>query len=353
MAAILWYAHQFPKVYEQWPSIWKNGVARALFLTLTLATFYAVTKSTARRQHVLMGLLALGLIWLDGLTHVPNLSPTVPPAVLEPGLPSFRKLVPLPRHGESRVMLSAQALKRFRTELLPDVANTYLGHRLGLYFNCNLLEDLPKAGGFYSLYLTEQIETIFALYAPTNGIAAALADFMSVSQISSPSNLLEWTARTNFLPMATAGQKPVFTDSTNSLLSLLDPGFDPREVVFLPMAAESFLTATNRTQARVLDSHFTAHQVELRVVTPEPGLVVLSQTFYHPWRAEVDGRSATLWHANHAFQALEVPAGAHEVRFMYADKVFRYGSLVSCLTLATLTALCFRKRLQWTIPRTP
>ena len=353
MAAILWYAHQFPKVYEQWPSIWKNGVARALFLTLTLATFYGVTKSTARTQQVLTGLIALGLIWLDVLMQRTKQNPTVPPAVLNPGLPTFQKLVPLPRHGESRVMLSAQALKRFRNELLPDVANTYLGHRLGLYFNCNLLEDLPKAGGFYSLYLTEQIETIFALYAPTNGIAAALADFMSVSQISSPSNLLEWTARTNFLPMATAGQKPVFTDSTNSLLSLLDPGFDPREVVFLPMAAESFLTATNRTQARVLDSHFTAHQVELRVVAPEPGLVVLSQTFYHPWRAEVDGRSATLWHANHAFQALEVPAGAHEVRFMYADKVFRYGSLVSCLTLATLTALCFRKRLQWTIPRTP
>ena len=363
--AILFYAHQFPKVYERWPNIWKNGVARALFLTLTLATFYGVTKSTARRQQVLMGHLALGLIWLDGLTHVPNLSPTVPPAVLEPGLPSFRKLVPLPRHGESRVMLSAQALKRFRTELLPDVANTYFGHRLGLYFNCNLLEDLPKAGGFYSLYLTEQLETIFALYAPTNGIAPALADFMSVSQISSPSNLLEWTARTNFLPMATAGQRPVFTDSTNSLLGLLDPGFDPREVVLLPEVAKPFLSATNRTEARILNSRFTAHQVELRVVAPEASLVILSQTFYHPWRAEVDGHPTTLWRANHAFQALEVPAGTHQVKLVYEDYFFRVGALISCLslvwclrnsyfgetTLATLTALFFQKRLQWAIPR--
>src|SRR6266516_18315 len=349
--AILFYAHQFPKVYERWPNIWKNGVARALFLTLTLATFYGVTKSTARRQQVLMGHLALGLIWLDGLTHVPNLSPTVPPAVLEPGLPSFRKLVPLPRHGESRVMLSAQALKRFRTELLPDVANTYFGHRLGLYFNCNLLEDLPKAGGFYSLYLTEQLETIFALYAPTNGIAPALADFMSVSQISSPSNLLEWTARTNFLPMATAGQKPVFTDSTNSLLGLLDPGFDPREVVLLPEVAKPFLSATNRAQAKIQKQHFTAHRVELQVVTEQPSILVVCQSFYPPWRAYVDGHSATLWRANHAFQALEVPAGAHDVRFVYADNAFRYGSLVSCLTLATLTGLLVQKRLQWTVPR--
>ena len=105
---------------------------------------------------------------------------------------SVAELVPLPRHGDSRFMLSASALTRFRTELLPDVAKTYLGHRLGLYFNCNLLEDIPKAGGFYSLYLTEQLDTIFALYAPTNGIAPALADFMSVSQVSSETNMLEW-----------------------------------------------------------------------------------------------------------------------------------------------------------------
>ena len=91
----------------------------------------------------------------------------------------------------------------------------------------------------------------------------------------------------------------------------------------------------------------------MRVVAPEPSLVVLSQTFYHPWRAEVDGRSATLWRANHAFQALEMPAGAHDVRFVYADNAFRYGSLVSCLTLAALAALYFQKGLQRTIARTP
>src|SRR5207247_7988631 len=128
-----------------------------------------ISRVQARRHQVVLILFALGLIWLDGLTHVPNLNPTVPLAVLEPGLPNIQRLVPLPRHGESRIMLSAPAAKRFRTALLPDVANTYLGYRLGLYFNCHLLENMPKAGGFYSLYLREQLEVMYALYEPYAG----------------------------------------------------------------------------------------------------------------------------------------------------------------------------------------
>ena len=340
--AILWYARRYPKAYEQWTAMCKNGLTRVLFLTVTLVIFYRLQRSHSRRQQLLLALGAVGLIWLDGLTHVPKLSPTVPPAVLEPGLPNLKTLVPLPRHGESRVMLSAAALKTFRTALLPDVAKTYVGHRLGLYFNCNLLEDIPKAGGFYSLYLTEQLETILALYVPTNGIAPALADFMSVSQISSETNILEWTARTNYLPMATAGQKPIFTDSTNSLVGLLDRDFHPREVVLLPLEAKSFLTATNRTQARIQRSHFSAHHVELQVIAPEASLVVLSQTFYHPWRADVDRRPVGLWLANHGFQALEVPAGTHDVKLVYEDRFFLGGVLISCLSLA-VTWIGFRK----------
>ena len=339
MVAILWSAHQFPKVYERWPNIWRNAATRGVFLALTLGTFYAIARFKARRHQVVLSLFALGLIWLDGLTHVPNLNPTVPPAVLEPGLPNIQRLVPLPRHGESRIMLSAPAAKRFRTALLPDVANTYLGHRLGLYFNCNLLENMPKAGGFYSLYLREQLEVMFALYAPSDGIASALADFMSVSQITSPTNMLEWAARTNYLPMATAGQMPVFTDSTNSLIRLLDPDFDPREAVFLPEAAKPFLRDTRRTQARIIKSHFSAHHVGLEVEAPETSLVVLSQTVYHLWRAEVDGRPARLWRANHAFQALEVPAGNHHVKLVYRDDLFRLGALISCLSLALICRL--------------
>jgi len=343
--AILWYARHYPKDYEQWPIMCKNALTRALFLTVTLAIFHRIKQSRALRQQLLLGLCALGLIWLDGLTHLPRQNPTVPPSILASRLPVFQKLVPLPRHGESRVMLSAPALKRFQRALLPDVANTYIGHRLGLYFNCNLLEDIPKAGGFYSLYLPEQVLTMVALYAPTNGIAQALADFMSVSQISSETNMLEWTARTNYLQMATTGQRPIFAGQTETFIGLLAPDFDPRQVVYLLPEARPYITVTNQTHAKVNKTQFLAHRVRLQVVAEQPSLLLISQTFYHPWRASVDGKTATLWRANMAYQALEVPAGKHDVKLIYIDIYFRIGALISCLVLvATWIAFLNRKQ---------
>ena len=345
LLGILFYTHRFPKGYEVWPAIWQNALARAAFLTLTLATLGALALFSRQQSRTLAGLGVLVLIWLDGMTHVPRQNPTVSPAVFAPGLlSSIAKMEPRPRAGESRMMLSAAALKHFRTALLPDVANTYLGHRLGLYFNCNLLENMPKAGGFYSLYLPEQVETMFVLYLPTNGIAPGLADFMGVSQINSDGNPLEWTARPTFRPFATAGQTPVFTDSTNALLGLIDPAFHPRYTVFLPLDARPLLHATNQANIKILDQQFAAHRIEWEVAAEQPGLLVISQTFYHPWRAFVDKRPATLWRANTAFQAVEVPVGTHHVKLVYADDCFRGGVLISSLAMTAALIAIFRRK---------
>jgi uncharacterized membrane protein YfhO len=58
-------------------------------------------------------------------------------------------------------------------------------------------------------------------------------------------------------------------------------------------------------------------------------MVVVAQAYYHPWHAYVDGKRAPLWRANHAFQALEVPAGKHQIRLVYEDRSFIYGCIIS------------------------
>lgn len=342
MAVILGYACLHPKPYEEWPSLWKNALARALFLVLTLATLAASCRAAARRARVLWMLCVPGLIWADGLTHLPHQNPTAPPDILRPRMPVLQRLDPLPRPGGSRVMLSAAAVKEFQRALLPDLGNTYLGHRLGLYFNCNLLEDIPKAGGFYSLYLPGQVDILFALYATTNGLAAALADFTGVSHISSAANPLEWTARSGWLPLATAGQEPVFADPTNTLTSMIEPGFLPRERVYLPLEARALLGTAGRGRTAVEVTRFQAHRIELNVQGERAALVVLSQSFYHCWRASVDGRPARLWLANGAFQALEVGPGTHRVVLAYEDPMFRAGAGLS--VLAAALAIAQRRR---------
>jgi uncharacterized membrane protein YfhO len=66
-------------------------------------------------------------------------------------------------------------------------------------------------------------------------------------------------------------------------------------------------------------------------------MLVIAQSYYHAWHAYVDDKPTALWHANYAFQALEVPAGKHQVSLIYEDNAFRYGAVIS---LASLAAIC-------------
>jgi uncharacterized membrane protein YfhO len=57
--------------------------------------------------------------------------------------------------------------------------------------------------------------------------------------------------------------------------------------------------------------------------------VVVAQTFYHDWRASVDGQNVPLLRANHAFQAVEVPQGRHQIVLRYVDQAFELGAAIS------------------------
>ena len=58
----------------------------------------------------------------------------------------------------------------------------------------------------------------------------------------------------------------------------------------------------------------------------------------------MDGRQASLWRANYAFQALEVPSGRHEVNLVYEDRNFHYGLVLSLASLFICGMLWFAWR---------
>jgi uncharacterized membrane protein YfhO len=145
----------------------------------------------------------------------------------------------------------------------------------------------------------------------------------------------------------TAGQKPVFADATNTLVSLVATNFDPRETVYLPLEAKPYVAATNRTQVKIASTQFSAQKLAAQVDSPAPALVVVAQAFYHPWRAYVDEKPARLWRANHGFQALEILAGHHEVKLVYQDRAFSWGALISVAALLGCGVFWF-----WHRPRT-
>ncbi len=169
---------------------------------------------------------------------------------------------------------------------------------------------------------------------------------MGVSQITAPDEFFHWQARKTFLPLVTAGQQPVFMNDTNTLIAVFQPGFNGSKIVVLSTDAKPLVTVTNQTDARVLNSKFTPQRVDIEVEASEPSLVVVAQTWYHNWRACVDGRPAPLLRANHAFQAIQVPAGQHHVRLVYEDRAFQFGAAVSiCMAVNCFVFLhLLRKR---------
>ena len=333
-----------PAPDELWRVTVFNGLTRAAFLIVILGLWFAVGRvSNPRLQRTLVFSLTF-LVWLDAATHAPRQNPSAVREVFQPGFLPSTRFQPRPAPGESRAMLSLQAILVHRTKTFTNATTGYLAQRLALYNNLNLLEGLPKVDGFFALRLHDEEEVRFLLYPTTSTYRAPLVDFLSVSQVTSATNFLEWTARPTALPMATAGQKPIFLDPTNTLAALTEADFDPRAVVFLRPEDKVRVSVTGRTAARIISNNWSPNRINLVAEATEPALVVISQCFYHNWRAYVGGQLTPLLRANYAFQALQIPAGRQQITLVYEDRAFYCGALISLISAAACIAIWLQGR---------
>jgi len=287
------------------------------------------------------------LVWSDLLSHAPQQNPTVDPSAYAP-LKLLQQSPSKPLLGEARVMLTREARQVFYDLGPTNLFDSYVGRRLGLDRNLNLMENIPSTDGFYAIYLAEQIEIVHQLYRTDDRARFPLGDFLGVRWVNARSNVLEWEVRSNYMSLITGGQQPMFADPHTTQAAVFDSNFAPRDVVYLSPAIKHMVTATNRTQPEISREEVSAHRIALTVRAREPSMLVVAQAYYHPWRAYVDGKEVPLWKANYAFQALEVPAGHRRVELVYQDGKFLCGPRVSAITLlACLAAAHVSRRRPW------
>ncbi len=84
---------------------------------------------------------------------------------------------------------------------------------------------------------------------------------------------------------------------------------------------------------------YTPNQVEIKTENNGDALLFLSDAFYPGWQAYLDGRQEKIYRANYAFRAVLVPAGEHQIIFSYEPDSFKWGTIVSGITSATLLGL--------------
>jgi hypothetical protein len=93
--------------------------------------------------------------------------------------------------------------------------------------------------------------------------------------------------------------------------------FDPRRAVLLdrPIRPQEAETKGGPRSVRILSYRNT--EVVVEAESEAGGFVVLNDAWNDWWRAEVDGRPATLERANVVFRAVAVPPGRHVVHFSF------------------------------------
>ena len=338
IAGILWSDWTHPFENEDWRVTFRSGLSRAGFLGLILGLLGLVMSNRSVRSRQWAGIALVCAFSFDGLTHVPRQNPTIPSLALVTPLAASHSM---PGPGQGRAMISPKLQAYLDHAATPDLLQYYLTQRLAIFGNCNLLDKIPKVNGFFPLTLLYESQVRSILYASTNQFAEGLADFLSVNRISSDQVPVDWSERSSSLPLLTAGQKPLFADAPAVLAAMAEPSFSAREVVYLPRDVEGKVNALRQSSARVEINSFVAHSIEATVTSADPSIVVLSQASHPSWKAFVNGNRTMILRANHAFQAVGIPAGKNHVRFVFGDRLFAFGAVCSVAAFGVcLVGLC-------------
>lgn len=325
-----------------------NALVRVVFLVLTVALTHGLSR-LASRHLCLIQVAMLVAMFLDIRTHAPPLMTTIEGGAYQGGLVrESLNLKPAPLHGESRLMIAPPVDVDLHYMAIEDKQAGYLVCRSLFFSNANLLDDISKVNGFFSLRLQAPEDVIKRFYERGEE-AASLKDFLCVSQYSSRTNGLEFAARNGFLPMVTAGQQPRFESSKSTLDGMFSPSFNPKAEVFLNSETKSDVQIGAAGSALVISSKVSRHTVEAEVESASPAVVVISQSAYPAWRCSVNGIPAPLHRANHAFQCAVVPSGKNHIVVRYVDAWFIAGGASSLLCLAGCWVWFVRSRQQASI----
>jgi hypothetical protein len=155
------------------------------------------------------------------------------------------------------------------------------------------------------------------------------------------------------------GETRTVADAREMLTRIADPKFDPARTAYLYRNETGVVPERlSPGEIRPLDAagnlrgfHAAAEETMLpvRVLGPQPGLLVQSEIYYKPgWRAEIDGQPAPILRVNHVLRAVMIPPGEHQIRIYAVSPGMARGRTVSHLSgLVVLGLLLSGPALRW------
>ena len=134
----------------------------------------------------------------------------------------------------------------------------------------------------------------------------------------------------------------VLPDLEEHLHYMKKSDFDPIRQVVLQTAPDNntgFVTKADSLTTQddtVKITRYQPNRIELESVSDESCYLVLSELFYPGWRAYVDKKRVPILRANYLLRAVPLPAGNHNVAFVYKPASFLAGAAISVATVLLL-----------------
>ena len=135
-------------------------------------------------------------------------------------------------------------------------------------------------------------------------------------------------------------------DPKNTLRRLSTDEFNPQQEVIVDSPTR--LASTSNFEGNAAIKIYRNNQVQVDAQLSEPGILVLTDSFYPGWKVHVDGIEKKIMRANYLFRAVALPAGSHKVEFIYDPESFKVGLIISLGTAGLLVVIplvsWFRRR---------
>jgi hypothetical protein len=128
----------------------------------------------------------------------------------------------------------------------------------------------------------------------------------------------------------------VIKDKQKIISRFYDPLFNPRQTVILeenpglPASSDSI----SSSDAKI--SSYSPNKVVVNVSSKNPGLLLLSDTYYPGWKAFINGGETKIFEADYSLRAVKIPGGKSTVSFVYDPLSFRAGLFVSLISVGII-----------------
>lgn len=143
----------------------------------------------------------------------------------------------------------------------------------------------------------------------------------------------------------------IIPDPDKLLMRIDQEDFTPAETALLeekPELVQGIPMNYSQNEPVVKITHYDSRRIDIKVMTPYNGMLVLSDMYHPGWSATVNGQEKKIYQTNYLFRGLYLGKGEHEISFSYYPKSFYTGLWFAIGSLLSLLVWsCIKITVKW------